>query len=155
MPSAVIAGYGLQLDVGAITGKGVLDIQGELDFGLAPSGGSGITIGFINNDGVLQLGSDDLDASQHFDPTISGFSSGDEIQWLGQPLTAVSYAAGTLSLITSYGTAATLSLTGDYRHDTVFSASTIRSTVPTLGYGRSGRDDRRPPAVTPRTPLKP
>ncbi len=107
-----------QLSASAISGSGEIQIDNSLSFGSAPSWSGGVGIDFVGTDSSLQIGQASLNAQLQFTPALSGFVGGDLIDWISGGLTSVSYAAGTLSLIAGTGTLATLTLTGNYKHQT-------------------------------------
>ena len=113
---------GLESLVGPVTGKGQLQIAAGGELATGPVG-AGITVAFTGASGSLDISSDALDSARTYDPKISGFASGDVINY-GATITSVVYHQGNgiLQLLHGSTVVAKLHLVGNYAGATFHTA---------------------------------
>ena len=103
---------------GAITGSGTVTIDAGAKLTMtSDSSGSAVTIAFSGAGGELAINSyNDLNASNVFVPTITGFGVADVIDFYDPyaTITGAQYAAGQLNLYAGATVVATLNLSGSY-----------------------------------------
>jgi hypothetical protein len=104
---------------GALTGAGTVTIDGGSKLSLSSdSSGTAVTIAFSGAGGQLAINSyNDLNASNVFAPTITGFGAADVIDFTDPyvTITAAHYAAGELNIYAGATIVGTLNLSGTYK----------------------------------------
>ena len=108
--------------VGGATGKGQLQIAAGGDLTTGPVG-AGITVAFMASTGSLEISSGALDSAKTYDAKISGFGSGDVINY-GAAISSVVYhqSNGLLQLLHGSNVVAKLHLVGNYAGATFHTA---------------------------------
>ncbi len=115
----VTVGFGGKLAISSgITGAGVVTIDANAIVSIsgAPPSSGGVTLAFAGAGAELALTYADLNASNVFQPTITGFGAAEVIDFKPDSgvINAVSYSTGVLSLLDGGAIVATLNLTGTY-----------------------------------------
>ena len=116
--SVTIGAGGVLTQSGAMTGAGKVTIGAGAKLSLSSdSSGTAVKIAFSGAGGQLAIDSyNDLNASNVFVPTITGFGAADVIDFTDPyaTITSAQYAAGKLNLYAGSTVVATLNLTGTY-----------------------------------------
>ena len=116
--SATIQANATLTQYGALTGAGTVTIDGGAKLSLtSDSSGTAVTIAFSGAGAELAINSyNDLNASNVFVPTITGFGAADVIDFYDPyaTITGAQYAAGQLNLYAGATIVATLNLSGSY-----------------------------------------
>ena len=117
--SATIQANATLTQYSALTGAGTVTIDGGAKLSLtSDSTGTAVTIAFSGTGGQLAINSyNDLNASDVFVPTITGFGAADVVDFYDPyaTITAAHYAAGELNLYAGATIVATLNLSGTYK----------------------------------------
>ena len=109
---------GLNNFVGEVTGNGQLRIANGADLSTGHVG-FGVTVAFAGSSGSLEISSSSLDSAGAYDAKISGFASGDVINYGGVVTSAVYHQNNaSLQLLNGSTVVAKLHLIGNYAGDT-------------------------------------